>query len=176
MVLRVGADGRVVEVEAWGACELPPDAIRCMKGVAGGLRFERPPEGYDPVIIPAYYGIPSAARRAPSPNAAYTAAAFATVERTRPQLHACEKAAHGLTGDPMAQATFAITVRPVNDAPTLDDQVLAVAEEGNLSGSLLATVRDVDSQQLSAELLAGPQHGSLEVHADGSFSYTPDTD
>ncbi|MCX7258146.1 MAG: tandem-95 repeat protein, partial [Polaromonas sp.] len=68
-------------------------------------------------------------------------------------------------------ATVRIEVTAVNDAPTLGNQSLTVAEDNALTGNLLATAADVDSSALSARIIAGPVHGSLTVNADGSFSY-----
>ncbi|MDB5857580.1 MAG: hypothetical protein JWQ76_1269, partial [Ramlibacter sp.] len=70
-------------------------------------------------------------------------------------------------------ATVAIAVAPVNDAPTLANQTLPGNEDQVLSGNLLATAGDVDSTVLAASIVAGPAHGALSLHADGSFSYTP---
>jgi hypothetical protein len=72
----------------------------------------------------------------------------------------------------------ALTVRPVNDAPTSaadtyaasQDRVLAVAAPG-----VLINDRDVDGNPLAAVLVTAPSSGQLVLNADGSFSYTPNT-
>ena len=69
-------------------------------------------------------------------------------------------------------ATVSLTVTAVNDAPTLGNQALVLAEDSVLAGSLMATATDVDSTTLSAAIVARPQHGTLSVDADGTFSYT----
>ena len=42
--------------------------------------------------------------------------------------------------------------------------------------SLGVSLRDADSDPLSAILVAGPANGMLVLNADGSFDYTPDAD
>jgi hypothetical protein len=71
-------------------------------------------------------------------------------------------------------STVSVTMAAVNDAPTLYDQTLTTDEDTPLTGSLLATAFDVEGDALSWTLVTGPQHGSLEIAADGSFVYTPD--
>ncbi|ROZ61645.1 Ig-like domain-containing protein [Ramlibacter sp. WS9] len=73
-------------------------------------------------------------------------------------------------------ATVSINVTAVNDAPTLGDQHLDVAEDTELTGSLLATGADVDSATLMAAIVAGPVHGTVTLNADGSFSYRANPD
>jgi VCBS repeat-containing protein len=76
-------------------------------------------------------------------------------------------------------ATVTLTVDPVNDAPvahadsysTNEDTALTVAAPG-----LLGNDTDVDSAALTAALVTGPAHGSLQFNADGSFTYTPNAD
>ncbi len=75
-----------------------------------------------------------------------------------------------------AESTVAVTVTAVNDAPvaaadaysTDEDTVLTVPAPGVLSNDT-----DADGDKLSAVLVEGPAHGTLEFGADGSFVYTP---
>lgn len=71
-----------------------------------------------------------------------------------------------------------VLVTPVNDPPhaqddsyaTDQDEILAVpAEEG-----VLANDHDVDGPQMTASLIGLPQHGQVDLQADGSFIYEPD--
>ncbi|WP_374663339.1 tandem-95 repeat protein [Ramlibacter sp.] len=71
-------------------------------------------------------------------------------------------------------ATVTIAVTPVNDAPTAGDQSMTVAEDGVLSGSLLAAAADIDSVALTGSIVSGPAHGAVTLHADGTFTYQPD--
>ena len=84
----------------------------------------------------------------------------------------------GGTVDSSPQATVTITVEPVDpvDPPTpvAVDDVYGMAEDGVLevkAPGLLAN----DSDAVSAEvtLVAGTAHGTLDVRADGSFTYRP---
>jgi large repetitive protein len=73
-------------------------------------------------------------------------------------------------------ATVSITVTAVNDAPvaqgdsynTNEDTQLQVAAPGVLTNDT-----DVDSANLTAVQVSGPSHGTLNLNANGSFSYTP---
>jgi VCBS repeat-containing protein len=75
-------------------------------------------------------------------------------------------------------ATVDFVVRSINDTPVADndnynvdeDDVLVVpAGEGVLVGDA-----DADDDSLSALLVDLPEHGSVQLAADGSFTYTPD--
>src|SRR5262245_31328407 len=69
-----------------------------------------------------------------------------------------------------------IAVTAVNDPPvaaaeaysTAEDQQLIIAAPGVLSNDT-----DLDNASLTAVLVGGPQHGTLTLNADGSFTYTP---
>lgn len=73
-------------------------------------------------------------------------------------------------------ATVGITVNPVNDPPraapdgysTLQNAGLAVPAPG-----VLGNDTDVEGDSLSASVASGPSNGTLTLHADGSFAYTP---
>ncbi|HET6918172.1 MAG TPA: Ig-like domain-containing protein [Jiangellaceae bacterium] len=54
---------------------------------------------------------------------------------------------------------------------TAEDTVLTVAAPG-----VLGNDADPDGDPLTAVLVTGPSHGSLTLHANGSFSYTPAAD
>jgi len=70
-----------------------------------------------------------------------------------------------------------VTIHGANDAPVADDDVYSVNPDSVLTVSAALGVlngdTDVDSNSLSAILVAGPAHGSLTFNSDGSFIYTP---
>ncbi|MEI7667937.1 MAG: Ig-like domain-containing protein, partial [Erysipelotrichaceae bacterium] len=69
-------------------------------------------------------------------------------------------------------ATITITVDPVNDAPVAFDDLFNVNEGEAFDDSLTAT--DIELDSLIFELVSGPSHGTLDLHADGTFTYTHD--
>ena len=76
-------------------------------------------------------------------------------------------------------AAVAITVNEVNHAPVAAPDHYTVAEDGTLSeaaAGVLANDTDSNSHPLTAVLVAGPEHGTLTLGADGSFTYTPAAD
>src|SRR5262249_47825262 len=73
-------------------------------------------------------------------------------------------------------ATVSLTVNPVNDFPTANNDAYVVAEDNVLTVAapgVLANDFDVDGDSLTATLVTSPTHGSLAFNADGSFTYTP---
>ena len=83
----------------------------------------------------------------------------------------------GYGGLDEAEVTLVIT--PVNDAPLARDDAYSVMEDTTLIlaiPDILANDSDVDGDALSVVRVADPQHGSLTLNPDGSFSYTPMAD
>ncbi|MCX7891791.1 MAG: Ig-like domain-containing protein [Burkholderiales bacterium] len=73
-------------------------------------------------------------------------------------------------------ASVTVTVRPVNDAPVAADDEYTTDEDVPLVVALpgvLGNDTDVDGDALTALLVSGPQHGSLTLNPDGSFTYAP---
>ncbi|RZL00316.1 MAG: tandem-95 repeat protein, partial [Rubrivivax sp.] len=71
-------------------------------------------------------------------------------------------------------ATVTLTVNAVNDAPAAVNDSASVNEDGVLNGgSVLANDTDAEGDSLSAVLVSGPTHGSLNFNSDGSYTYTP---
>lgn len=72
-------------------------------------------------------------------------------------------------------ASVTVNVAPVNDAPVAADAVVTTAEDTPSVVDLRTHVVDVDSAILTPAIVTGPLHGALEQNADGSYTYTPDT-
>lgn len=77
-------------------------------------------------------------------------------------------------------ATVTITVAGVNDAPVAAADGYTATENTPLvigaASGVLANDTDVDGDPLTAVVATGPTNGNLVLNADGSFTYTPDTD
>lgn len=141
IVLRIGPDGRVAKVESYAACELAPESISCMYGVAQRLRFPPPSAGAETVTIPATFTSRDGVRRTvPTGNDAYTAAAYLTLEMARPSLHTCEEQARR-DGRPV-QSTGTFTMDIAEDGrvtkahvdPWTGDQALLLCAARVLEG------------------------------------------
>ncbi|MEP6736436.1 MAG: Ig-like domain-containing protein [Chryseolinea sp.] len=75
-------------------------------------------------------------------------------------------------------AQVSITVQPVNDVPvTLADDATTV-EDHAVTISVLSNDTDVDNAIVpnTVKVVNGPSHGSTQVNADGTITYTPDQD
>ncbi|MBL0968338.1 MAG: tandem-95 repeat protein [Brevundimonas sp.] len=74
-------------------------------------------------------------------------------------------------------ATVNLTVRGPNNPPVARDNGYQVDEDGTLTigapGGVLANDIDPEGAPLTAQLVSGPSHGTLELAADGSFIYIP---
>src|SRR2546422_11596573 len=74
------------------------------------------------------------------------------------------------------EATVALTINPVNDAPVAANDSFATDEDTALTitaPGVLGNDTDVDSPVLTAVVVTGPSHGALTLNANGSFNYTP---
>jgi hypothetical protein len=111
IVARVGADGKVAKVEAYGGCNISSEVLECMQSSVKKLRFEPPGSAGMTVTIPALFASTDGYHRArPAMNDAYTASAYVTMEEARPALHTCESMARRAGQGIEASATFAIAV------------------------------------------------------------------
>ncbi len=71
-------------------------------------------------------------------------------------------------------ATVTVTVNDSNDAPTTSDDAYLISSGNVLRANVLANDSDPDGDTLTVSPLVAPQHGSLNLASDGSFTYTPD--
>ena len=73
--------------------------------------------------------------------------------------------------------TFSIAVLPSNDAPITASEAFSLNEGGTVASAapgLLANDFDPEFDTLTATLVSGPAHGTLQLNPDGSFIYTHD--
>jgi VCBS repeat-containing protein len=75
-------------------------------------------------------------------------------------------------------ATVTITVTPVNDIPMAQDDTYTTLEGDTLTvtavNGVLANDNDIDGNELSATISTVPEHGTLTLNNDGSFTYITD--
>ena len=81
-------------------------------------------------------------------------------------------------GAQSADVTVKVSVTPVNDAPYAAADEYEVSEGAQLTVEtavgLIANDVDVDSTELSVSVVTKPQHGALNLTADGAFTYQHD--
>ena len=71
-------------------------------------------------------------------------------------------------------ATVNVNVTRVNAAPVAVDDTYTTDEDTQLVGAVLENDTDGDGDPLTAVLVDGPTNGTLNLNADGSFTYDPD--
>lgn len=78
---------------------------------------------------------------------------------------------------PSAPVNVALTVNPINDAPTALADTYGVLKDSqfqvNSANGVLRNDTDAENSPLTAILVTPPAHGQLILKADGSLSYTP---
>jgi VCBS repeat-containing protein len=73
-------------------------------------------------------------------------------------------------------ATVTITITAVNDPPIATNDSYNLPANGTLTvpaAGVLTNDTDVEGSSLTAVLVTGPAHGTLNLASDGSFTYTP---
>ncbi|MFD2962561.1 MULTISPECIES: Ig-like domain-containing protein [Olivibacter] len=73
-------------------------------------------------------------------------------------------------------ATVKFTVNSTNDAPVAVDDEIIVTEYEPATGNVLTNDNDPDGNALTASLVTAPVNGTVVLNADGSFTYTPNSD
>ncbi len=108
LVLRVDRAGKVASVESWGACDLAPEALICMRDEAKHVHLRPPQGGSATVTIPAVFT--NGAEKAGTAKDAYAASAYVAIEAMRPRLHNCEQTAKYAHTGVFASALFSIDI------------------------------------------------------------------
>jgi cold shock CspA family protein len=81
-------------------------------------------------------------------------------------------------GELGVEAEVLVEVRAANAVPTADTDMYDVASGEQLriaAPGVLGNDTDLDAENLTAILVAAPEHGVVTLAADGSFTYTPAT-
>lgn len=108
VVMRVDRSGKVASVETWGACDLAPEAIVCIRDEAKHVKLRPPIGGSATVTLPAVFT--NGADRRETNNDGFAAAAYVAIESMRPRLHHCEEAARLSHEDVFASAVMSIDI------------------------------------------------------------------
>jgi VCBS repeat-containing protein len=80
------------------------------------------------------------------------------------------------SGDFANNPDFDTLLYLANSAPTAVADSYSTPEDTAVTGNVLANDSDLDSSTLTASLVSGPSDGTLQLGADGAFTYTPDAD
>src|SRR5690606_21403635 len=74
-----------------------------------------------------------------------------------------------------ATATKMVNVVAVNTPPMAVNDLITVLEDTPITGNVLANDSDVEGNALVASLITAPSNGTVVLNADGSFTYTPNS-
>ena len=72
-------------------------------------------------------------------------------------------------------STVFIEVTPVNDAPIADNIVLQTQEEIAISGTVVGSIIEVENEAITFTALGTSSLGNFSLQADGSYSFSPNT-
>ncbi len=117
VVLRVDRSGNVAQVETWGACDLAPETLSCLREEAAHLKLSPPDGGSATVTVPVVFTSGSERRR--GTNDGYAAAAYVAVEAMRPRLHGCADEARRAGDSVFAKATMKVEIDAKGRAVTV---------------------------------------------------------
>ena len=70
-------------------------------------------------------------------------------------------------------ATVTITVTAVNDAPVAGNDFATTAADTAVTIAVLGNDTDIENSPLTPSLIAGPEHGTLALNTDKTYTYTP---
>ncbi|WP_160154396.1 Ig-like domain-containing protein [Microbulbifer sp. ALW1] len=72
-----------------------------------------------------------------------------------------------------ATSTISITVRPVNDAPSIQPATAATRNDAPITLTLDAS--DIDEDPLTYQIVQAPQQGEVTLNEDGTLTYQPNS-
>jgi gliding motility-associated-like protein len=74
-------------------------------------------------------------------------------------------------------ALVSITVAPINDAPVVSDDLVSTNEDTTINIDVLNNDSDSDGNLLAAgmSIISAPSNGNVNINANGSITYTPNT-
>jgi gliding motility-associated-like protein len=73
-------------------------------------------------------------------------------------------------------ATVTITVNPTNDEPIAVNDTYTTNEDVSVSGNVMTNDTDLGDAPVTVVSFTNAPHGTVNVNADGSFTYTPNRD
>ena len=78
-------------------------------------------------------------------------------------------------GTDVALGSFIININALNDAPEAVDDTVTTTENRPVTGNVLTNDTDIEGDALTASLVTAPVNGRVVFNADGSFTYTPNS-